>query len=369
MLTRQHTQTLEISLRESKVRIGLLTGSITGIQRKETLEKVSRGEIDLLVGTHAIVTEDVKFAKLGLVIIDEQHKFGVRQRAMLKQSGLDPHYLVMTATPIPRTVSMTLFGDLDVSTLRELPPGRQQVHTYLGDESRRDQWWDFFSKKLREGRQGFVITPLVEQSDTIDVASLQQSFEALANGPLDPFRLDLVHGRLPAAEKTAAMQRFRSGKTQVLVATSVVEVGIDIPNATLMTIEGGERFGLAQLHQLRGRISRGTFPGYLCVFADPQTEPAQKRLEALAGTTDGFELAEIDFQLRGPGDLFATQQHGLPPLRIADLLRDGEVVTEARRDAQGIIAKDPQLQHPSLNLLKQMVLRRYGRELQLSDVG
>ena len=205
----------------------------------------------------------MSFAKLGLVVIDEQHKFGVRQRAMLKQAGPDPHYLVMTATPIPRIVTMTLFGDLDVSTLRDSPPGRQKVNTYLANEEQRAKWWDFFRKKLREGRQGFVVTPLVEESEATEAVSLDETYEALANGELEAFRLGLIHGRMTPAEKDAVMDRFRSGEIQVLVCTSVVEVGVDVPNATLMTIEGGQRFGLAQLHQLRGRISRGKFPGLL----------------------------------------------------------------------------------------------------------
>jgi len=370
VLARQHVVTLERMLRHAKVRIGLLTGSLKTAERRKILEEVAKGEIDILIGTQAIVQSEMKFAKLGLVIIDEQHKFGVRQRAMLRHSGLDPHYLVMTATPIPRTMSMTMFGDLDVSTLRDRPPGRQTVHTYLGNEERREQWWEFFRKKLREGRQGFVITPMVgELNSTTAVANLEQAFENLANGELEAFRLDWVHGRMSGEQKTAAMDNFRSGKTQVLIATSVVEVGVDIPNATLMTIEGAERFGLAQLHQLRGRISRGVYPGYLCVFGDPQTEEAQKRLEALAETTDGFRLAEIDFELRGPGDLLGTKQHGLPPLRIADLLRDAEVLQQARADAKELIAADSQLNCPEYAALKRMVMVRYGKALDLGNVG
>jgi len=369
VLARQHALTLEKFLAESQVRRAVLTGALSAKARSELLEQIAAGAIDILVGTQAVIQEDVQFARLGLVVIDEQHKFGVRQRAVLKHAGLDPHYLVMTATPIPRTVTMTLFGDLDVSTLRESPPGRQKIHTYLAGEHERARWWDFFRRKLREGRQGFVVTPLVEESDQFDVASLDATYEALANGELDAFRLGLIHGRLPPAEKDAVMDRFRRGEIQVLVSTSVIEVGVDVPNATLMTIEGGQRFGLAQLHQLRGRISRGSQPGYCCVFADAQTAEAQERLKTFSSTTDGFALAEADFRLRGPGDLFGTRQHGLPPLRIADLQRDALVLEEARRDAQELVTADPGLSQPQHALLRRMVLARYGKALELGDVG
>ena len=346
-----------------------LTGGLPPKLRTAILEEIAAGRIDLVVGTQAILQEDVRFASLGLVVIDEQHKFGVRQRAALKHSGPDPHYLVMTATPIPRTVTMTLFGDLDISTLNDSPPGRQKVNTYLAGEERRQRWWEFVRKKLREGRQAYVVVPLVDESEQLAAASLQETYESLANGELEAFRLGLVHGRMTAEEKDAVMERFRQGEIQVLVCTSVVEVGVDVPNATLMTIEGGERFGLAQLHQLRGRISRGKYPGFCCVFASPQSEESQERLKAFEGSTDGFQLAEIDFRLRGPGELFGTRQHGLPPLRVADLLRDTDLLDEARRDAQALVAADPALALPQNAALRQRMLARYGQALDLGDVG
>jgi len=369
VLARQHARTLEANLHASRVRIALLTGSLTSKQRTQTLAAIAAGEVDLVVGTHAVQSETVAFHKLGLVVIDEQHKFGVEQRMSLRRAGLSPHYLVMTATPIPRTMTMALYGDLEISTLRETPPGRQNVYTYWVEESKRRKWWEFFRRKLREGRQGYVVTPLVDDSALLPLASVEQMFEQLANGELEAFRLDLVHGRQSADEKEAAMDRFRRGETQVLVATSVVEVGVDVPNATLMTIEGGERFGLAQLHQLRGRISRGVHPGYLCVFADANSDESKHRLSAFTKTTDGFELAEIDFQLRGPGDLFSSKQHGLPPLRIADLTRDVDLLKEARVDAQTLIALDPELAEPEFDRLRRLVLSRYGKALDLGDVG
>jgi len=346
-------------------------------ERAETLTKLAAGEVDLIIGTQAIIYGEAQFRRLGLVVIDEQHRFGVRQRATLKQAGgADPHYLVMTATPIPRTVAMTLYGDLDVSTIAESPPGRQGVHTYMAQGDDRAKWWDFFRRHLREGRQGYVIAPLVEESGHIETANLQGAFEELAHDELEAFRLGLVHGRMSGEEKDAALGEFAAGRTQVLVATSVVEVGVDIPNATLMTILGADRFGLAQLHQMRGRVSRGKFPGYCCVFAtersDQPAEPtdeALERLQAFVSTTDGFQLAEMDFQLRGAGDLLGTRQHGLPGFHLADLKRDTQIVSEARHDAKELIAADPGLAQPQHAKLRRQVLSLYGQALDLGDVG
>lgn len=373
ILARQHFETLSQALAASRVRLALLVGSLTAAQRREVLKQIAAGDVDIVIGTHAVThavaQSGVEFCRLGLVVIDEQHKFGVRQRAALKKAGVDPHYLVMTATPIPRTVAMTLFGDLDVSTLRELPPGRQKVHTYLASQEQRLRWWRFFRQKLDEGQQGYVITPLVEEAESVDAANVQATYDALRQGELAGYRLGMLHGRMTPAEKDAVMTAFRAGRLQVLVATSVVEVGIDVPNATLMTIEGGERFGLAQLHQLRGRISRGTTSGYLCVFTGSAHEETRRRLEAFCQTTDGFALAELDFRLRGPGDLFGTQQHGMPPLRIADLGRDAAVVEEARQEAQRLVATDPELADPRWARLRRQVFSRYGAALDLGDVG
>ncbi len=369
ILARQHAATLERLLKGSQVRIGLITGGLTGKARQDFLEGVAAGQFDIVVGTQALVEAETSFPKLGLVIIDEQHKFGVRQRALLKAAGLRPHYLVMTATPIPRSIGLTLYGDLDISSLRDAPPGRQPVKTYLPPPEDHARWWEFFRKKLREGRQGYVIAPLVEGSEEVQATSLETTFEALANGELEEFRLGIVHGRMTSTEKQAAMETFRAEQTQVLLATSVVEVGIDVPNATLMTVLSAERFGLAQLHQLRGRVSRGAHPGFCCLFADAQTPDSQQRLQALVESHDGFQLAEIDFAMRGPGDLLGTRQHGMPPLRIADLVRDRDVLLTAREDARKLVASDPELASPDLSLLRRMVLARYGRVLDLGDVG
>jgi ATP-dependent DNA helicase RecG len=358
VLAHQHLRVLQRDLSQSRVRMELLTGAMSDSQRRDLQNRVAAGDVDLVIGTTALLNEDLAFRRLGLVVIDEQHKFGVRQRAALQNAAEAPHFLIMTATPIPRTVTMALFGDLDVSTLRGSPSGRQSVHTYLGQESQRGQWWEFFGKKLREGRQGYVVVPRVEQSESDEVASVQQRYEQLANGPLEAFRVGLIHGRLAADDKQAVMEAFRQRRIQVLIGTSVLEVGIDVPNATLMTIENGERFGLAQLHQLRGRIRRGSYPGYLCVFAAPNNEQSHTRLEAFVNSMDGFELAEVDFQLRGPGDPLGTRQHGVPRLRVADLHRDQELLLEARTVAQQLFTAPAAIFEPEFQKVRQRVEKR-----------
>jgi ATP-dependent DNA helicase RecG len=370
ILARQHADTLAELLRTSRVRYTLLVGGLTAKQRETALAEIAAGEIDLVIGTHAIVQEDVRFAKLGLVIIDEQHKFGVRQRAALRQGEKSPHYLVMTATPIPRTVSMTLFGDLDVMTLREMPPGRQEVKTYVVAPDEQPRWWNFVREKLRAGRQAYVVAPLVEESENVAAASVSEAFERLTNGELAAFRVGIIHGRMTPSEKAEAMESFRSGQTNVLVSTSVIEVGVDVHNACIMVIDSPERFGLAQLHQLRGRVGRGKLAGFCGLMVGEElSEQARARLDSFAATTDGFALAEMDFELRGPGDLFGTQQHGLPPLRVADLTRDRAILEEARREAQQLFANDPGLKLPEHARLRRQMLVRYGNALDLSDVG
>lgn len=371
ILAQQHAKTLDAMLTAGgDTRVGLLTGGMPTAERAALLEGLASGEIDVVIGTHAILQDDVKFAKPGLVVIDEQHKFGVKQRAALREGNTSPHYLVMTATPIPRTVSMTLFGDLDVSILREKPAGRQEVSTYLIDPTRQERWWNFVREKLRAGEQAYVVAPLVDESETISAASVSQAFEELSNGELEAFRVALLHGRMSSREKVQAMADFREGKTQVLVSTSVIEVGVDVAAASIMIINSAERFGLAQLHQLRGRIGRGTQPGYCGVLINEElSEQGRERLTAFSETHDGFELAEIDFDTRGPGDLLGTQQHGLPPLRVANLSRDRAVLEEARKEAQALVANDPGLRDETHAKLRRQMLIRYGNALELGDVG
>ncbi|HEY1067327.1 MAG TPA: ATP-dependent DNA helicase RecG [Pirellulales bacterium] len=369
VLARQHARTLDKLLAGSRVRRALLIGGASSAARADTLSRLAAGEIDLVVGTQALLEDNVRFARLGVVVIDEQHKFGVRQRSKLKTGPITPHYLVMTATPIPRTVAMTLYGDLDVSILRDAPPGRKPIYTYWATEDQRAAWWEFVRRKLAEGRQAYVVAPHVEDNEEQETQGVESIHRALATGPFADYRVGLVHGRMSSAQKDAALEDFRSGRTQVLAATSVVEVGVDVPNAVIMTIEGGQHFGLAALHQLRGRIVRGAHSGFCCVFADATTEDGKKRIEAFASTHDGFELAEVDFALRGPGEFFNGRQHGLPPLYLADLSADRELLLEARRDAAEIVAADPHLAAAEWSRFRSLVMKRYGAGIDLADVG
>jgi ATP-dependent DNA helicase RecG len=367
LLARQHHQTLSRLLAGSGVEIELLVGGQTAKQREAALARIAAGKVGIVVGTQALVAGTARFRNLGLVVIDEQHRFGVLQRAVLQQGQADPHTLVMTATPIPRTIAHAVYGDLDVSVLDEPPPGRQPVATYRVGPDDLDRWWEFVGKKLAGGRRGYVVVPAVEESKR-DLASIASAYESLANGPLEAFRLGLVHGRLKAREKAAVMEEFREGKLDVLVATSVIEVGIDVPEATIMTILDAESFGLAQLHQLRGRVARGATQGICGAVTSSQADP-HPRVDAFVATTDGFQLAEKDLQLRGPGDLVGTKQSGMPPLYLADLLRDGTVVAEARRDALELFERDPALADPALERLRKLIIDRWGPTLGLGTIG
>ena len=368
LLARQHMATLERLLAGSGVEVQLLVGGQPAKERKRILARMQSGEVGIVVGTQALVCgETAKFRNLGLVVIDEQHRFGVLQRATLQQGGTDPHVLVMTATPIPRTIAHAVYGDLDVSVLDEQPPGRQPVRTYRVGPAQLDQWWQFCCKKLAEGRQGYVVVPAVDESKR-ELASISSTLEALANGPLEAFRLGLVHGRMKPKEKAAIMDSFRAGEIDVLLATSVIEVGIDVPQATIMTILDADSFGLAQLHQLRGRVARGATQG-ICGAVTASADASIPRIEAFVATTDGFALAEQDLLLRGPGELVGTRQSGAPPMYLADLLRDSSVVAEARRDALELFARDPSLSAPSWSRLRELILKRWGEQLGLGKVG
>ena len=339
ILAEQHHHYARRLFAGSDYRIGLLTGGLKRAERNSLLEELSQGRLQLLIGTHALLEPDVSFQKLGLTIIDEQHRFGVRQRFNLMKKGMHPHTLVMTATPIPRTLSMTLYGDLDVSVIDEMPPNRSPVKTHLLDDLKRPRAYRFIADQIRAGRQVYVLCPLIEESEKLDLRPARKIFEHLQGKVFPDFRVELLHGRLKSMEKEAAMQRFAAGQTDILVSTTVIEVGMDVANATVMLIEHAERFGLAQLHQLRGRVGRGREPSYCLLMQGSRTigPEAAQRLNCLRETTDGFVIAEKDLEIRGPGEFFGTRQSGLPTLRVAHLLRDRPILETARREAAYLV--------------------------------
>jgi ATP-dependent DNA helicase RecG len=335
ILAEQHLATLSRCLATSRYRVALLSGRVTAADRRTLLPSIERGDVHLVVGTHALVQDQVKFRALSLVIIDEQHRFGVMQRAMLAAKSLHPDVLVMTATPIPRTLALTECGDMDVSVIRGLPPGRQPVRTLVKPESRRDEVYALVREHIARGRQAYVIYPLVDESEKVDLKAATAMADHLARDIFPDLQVALLHGRMKADEKETVMQTFAAGRLHVLVATTVVEVGVDVPNATVMIVEHAERFGLSQLHQLRGRVGRGHHES-VCVllYQSPWSEEARARLKAMVDTNDGFVIAERDLQLRGPGDVFGTRQHGLPQLRAGDLTRDVELLERAFDEAR-----------------------------------
>ncbi len=328
------------------ISVGLLTGSTRAALKRELHRRASEGTLDIMIGTHALIQEGVEIPRLALAVVDEQHRFGVMQRAALRQkSGITPHVLVMSATPIPRTLALTIYGDLDISTIDRLPPGRQQVLTRNVPPERRDAAYGFVRKEVRSGRQAFVICPLIEESDAVEARAATEEYERLSTEVFPDLRLGLLHGRMSPGEKDEVMQRFRNGETDILVSTAVIEVGIDVPNATVMVVEGAHRFGLSQLHQFRGRVGRGEHKSYCLLLSDYSTPEAKERLSAVERIHDGFQLAEVDLSLRGPGDYFGTRQSGLPALRVARL-SDHDLLKAAREEAAELLQDDPDLQKP-----------------------
>ncbi len=342
ILAEQHERTLSRMLAGSQVRLARIAGGARSKRRRATLAALAAGDVDIAVGTHALLQEDVHFARLAFVVVDEQHKFGVLQRAALRDKGLAADLLVMSATPIPRTLTMTLFGDLDVSVLDELPPGRTPVETVLCREADRALAYDWVRREVARGRRVYHVVPLVDENEELPLRAATQFADEL-RAVFAGIGVGLLHGRMKPAEKDAAMEAFRSGATPILVATSVVEVGVDVPEATVLVVEHAERFGLAQLHQLRGRVGRGGLAARMICFHDARTNEARARLDALAATTDGFRIAEEDLRIRGPGEFLGTRQSGVPELRVADLVADAPILVEARHDAFELVARDPGL--------------------------
>ncbi len=352
--------TEEDDLDGAGVRVALLTGSLTTKERRRVLEGVAQGEVDIVIGTHALISENVQYNSLGLVVIDEQHRFGVDQRERLKQKGFNPHMLVMTATPIPRTLTLTVYGELDTSIINKLPPGRQEIKTRWITRAERNKAYRHIRREIEQGRQAFVICPLVEESEKLDLPSAEEMQEQLQHEVFPELKVGLIHGRMLARDKDTAMRAFRDREFDILVATAVVEVGIDIPNATVIMIEGAERFGLAQLHQFRGRVGRGQHQSYCILVSDADNEQTAQRLQAMEETRDGFVLAEIDLKLRGPGEFLGKRQSGTPDLKLANLA-DLSLLQAARREAEAILDEDPNLATPDYRLLGQKVAQFWER--------
>ena len=379
ILATQHYNELVKHLSSSQVKIALLKGGLKAAERRNILEQINSGQIDIVVGTQALLQKDVNFNELGLVVIDEQHKFGVRQRETFQSKATAPHYLVMTATPIPRTLAMTVFGDLEVSVIDQLPPGRKPVETRWVRNDRLDEAYRGIRRLVKQGRQAYFVYPRIEQEeiDTEDqwlnpatiIKAAVDEYEHLQKHVFPDLTVGLVHGQMPADQKKQVMVDFIQNKISILVSTVVIEVGVNVPNASVMIIEHADRYGLAQLHQLRGRIGRGSEQSYCLLFGNPRSEDSRRRLETMTQTNDGFKIAEVDLAIRGPGEFFGTNQHGMPGLKIADLTKDFDLLRMARRDAQELIESDPLLSDTQFIVLKTDMLKRYRECMGLIDVS
>ncbi len=370
ILAEQHFLNIRRLVRPLGIRPALLTSSIKGSEREVILQSITSGEEHIIIGTHALIQEHIHFHRLGLVVIDEQHKFGVMQRATLRRKGMTPDVLVMTATPIPRTLALTLYGDLAISIIDEFPPGRVPVETRLYYERSRPKVYEVVKEEIRKGRQAFLLYPLVEESDKVDLLDATRMADHLQRDIFPEFRVDLIHGRMKGEEKEEVMVKFRDGQIDILVATTVIEVGIDIPNASVILVEHAERFGLPQLHQLRGRIGRGRYPSKCLLLAQyRRSEEARRRLRVMEETSDGFRIAEEDLAIRGPGDFLGTRQSGIPDFRVANILRDGKILDQARQEAFRLVEEDPDLSGPGHRPLVMALRERWKGRLELARIG
>jgi ATP-dependent DNA helicase RecG len=370
ILAEQHFLNMKDLLSQTDIHPALLTGSLKASEKSAIQEKLQAGKIVLIIGTHALLQEKVEFKNLGLIIIDEQHRFGVLQRGELIKKGWNLHVLVMTATPIPRTLAMTLYGDLDTSIIDEMPPDRQPIITAWRTEKKLPDVYKFLREKITSGEQAYIVYPLVEESEKIDLKAATESYHYLQEKIFPDFRISLLHGRMKAEEKEAAMLKFKSGQIQILVSTSVIEVGVDVPTSTIMLIEHAERFGLSQLHQLRGRVGRGKKKSYCILITPPKiNETAQSRMSMMEKTGDGFLIAEEDLRLRGSGEFFGTRQHGLPDLKYSDLITDQKIIQTARKDAFALIKKDPQLRLPENLPVRNFFLRKYVKKYKMIQIS
>ncbi len=366
VLSEQHYRTFLKLFEGTDIKISLLTGGIKASEKKKIKSALARGEIDLVIGTHALIEADVEFSRLGFVVTDEQHRFGVAQRAKIASKGENPHIYVMSATPIPRTLALIMYGDLNVSILDEMPPGRQKTETYAVTSEYRTRIYNFIKKYLEKGFQGYIVCPLVEESDSESVSELvsaEEYYGKLSNTVFSGYKLGLLHGKMKPKEKDGVMRRFADGEIQLLISTVVIEVGVDVPNAVVMVIENAERFGLSQLHQLRGRIGRGGEKSTCILVSDAKTDIAKQRFDIMCKTSDGFKIANADLEMRGPGDFFGTRQHGLPELSLADIMTDTQILMKAQAAAVGIIENDRELKSPENQRLSKQVDKLFAKRL------
>ena len=365
ILASQHLESFNDILEKYGIKCELLIGSVTKKKKEEILEKLKNGEIDVLIGTHALLEENVVFKNLGLVVTDEQHRFGVRQRATISQKGENPDVLVMTATPIPRTLALILYGDLDISIIDELPPNRKKIDTYAVTKSMEERINNFIKKQIDEGRQVYVVCPLVEETEEIDAKAVLELTEKYKNEIFKNYRVEYLHGKMRPKEKDAIMQEFKEGNIDILISTTVIEVGVNVPNASIMVVENAERFGLAQLHQLRGRVGRGEYKSYCILKYDSKSDVVRQRMKTMQETNDGFVIAEKDLELRGSGEFFGTRQHGLPELKIANLFEDMPTLKMVQGLAIKIEQEDPKLELEKNKPLKELVGKKFTDRIEI----
>ena len=365
ILASQHLESFNEILEKYGIKSELLIGSVTKKKKEEILEKLKNGEIDVLIGTHALLEENVVFKNLGLVVTDEQHRFGVRQRATISQKGENPDVLVMTATPIPRTLALILYGDLDISIIDELPPNRKKIDTYAVTKSMEERINNFIKKQIDEGRQVYVVCPLVEETEEIDAKAVLELTEKYKNEIFKNYRVEYLHGKMRPKEKDAIMQEFKEGNIDILISTTVIEVGVNVPNASIMVVENAERFGLAQLHQLRGRVGRGEYKSYCILKYDSKSDVVRQRMKTMQETNDGFVIAEKDLELRGSGEFFGTRQHGLPELKIANLFEDMPTLKMVQSLAIKIEQEDPKLELEKNKPLKELVGKKFTDRIEI----
>ena len=365
ILATQHYENFKKLLEELNIKCELLISGITKKKKEDILERLKNGEIDILIGTHAIIEDNVIFKNLGLVVTDEQHRFGVKQRTKIAEKGQNPDVLVMTATPIPRTLALILYGDLDISIIDELPPNRKKIETFAVKKNMTERVNNFILKQIQEGRQAYIVCPIVEENEELDLKSVEKLYETYKKEIVPKHRIEYIHGKMKQKDKDSIMERFKNREIDVLISTTVIEVGVDVPNANIMVIENAERFGLAQLHQLRGRVGRGEYQSYCILKYDGNGETVRQRMKVMCETNDGFIISEKDLELRGSGDFFGTMQHGLPEFKIANLFEDMKILQLVQSVAIKIIAEDPRLEKEENKLLKDSIKDKFMKRIEI----